>query len=94
MSNGICPSGHQHIPPTRNIFTTAPITVAARRRVAGYARVSTDSDEQFTSYEPQIDPKESISMFRRLPAPLSADRLDRINSRRIASSQIACGPAA
>ena len=43
------------IPPTRDIFTTAPIAVAARRRVAGYARVSTDSDEQFTSYEAQID---------------------------------------
>ena len=43
------------IPPTRDIFTTAPITVAARRRVAGYARVSPDSDEQFTSYEAQID---------------------------------------
>ena len=26
-----------------------------RRRVAAYARVSTDSDEQFTSYEAQID---------------------------------------
>ena len=26
-----------------------------KRRVAGYARVSTDSDEQFTSYEAQID---------------------------------------
>jgi DNA invertase Pin-like site-specific DNA recombinase len=25
------------------------------RRVAGYARVSTDSDEQFTSYQAQID---------------------------------------
>ena len=43
------------IPPTRDIFTTAPIAVASRRRVAGYARVSTDSDEQFTSYEAQID---------------------------------------
>ncbi|MDD3193797.1 MAG: recombinase family protein [Oscillospiraceae bacterium] len=27
----------------------------AKRRTAGYARVSTDSDEQFTSYEAQID---------------------------------------
>ena len=27
----------------------------AKRRVAGYARVSTDKDEQFTSYEAQID---------------------------------------
>ena len=43
------------IPQTRNLFTTAPIVTTARRRVAGYARVSTDSDEQFTSYEAQVD---------------------------------------
>lgn len=28
---------------------------STKRRVAGYARVSTDSDEQFTSYEAQIE---------------------------------------
>ncbi len=43
------------IPPTKNLFTTVPITAVARRKVAGYARVSTDSDEQFTSYKAQID---------------------------------------
>ena len=43
------------IPQTRNLFTTAPIATTARRKVAGYARVSTDSDEQFTSYEAQVD---------------------------------------
>ena len=43
------------IPQTRNIFTVAPITGIAKRKVAGYARVSTDSDEQFTSYEAQVD---------------------------------------
>ena len=43
------------IPQTRNIFTTALIASLAKRRVAGYARVSTDSDEQFTSYEAQVD---------------------------------------
>ena len=43
------------IPQTKNIFTAAPISSMAKRRVAGYARVSTDSDEQFTSYEAQID---------------------------------------
>ena len=43
------------IPQTRNLFTTAPIATTARRKVAGYARVSTDSDEQFTSYEAKID---------------------------------------
>ena len=43
------------IPQTTNIFTAAPIQSMAKRKVAGYARVSTDSDEQFTSYEAQVD---------------------------------------
>ena len=43
------------IPPTRNPFTAAPINSNVKRKVAGYARVSTDSDEQFTSYEAQVD---------------------------------------
>ena len=32
-----------------------PTASIKKRRVAAYARVSTDSDEQFTSYEAQID---------------------------------------
>ena len=40
---------------TRNVFTAIPMTSITKRRVAAYARVSTDSDEQFTSYEAQID---------------------------------------
>ena len=43
------------IPATRNVFTAIPMTSITQRRVAAYARVSTDSDEQFTSYEAQID---------------------------------------
>lgn len=43
------------IPATKNKFTALPTASIAKRRVAGYARVSTDSDEQFTSYEAQID---------------------------------------
>ena len=43
------------IPPTRNLFTTTTIIDPPRRKVAGYARVSTDSDEQFTSYAAQVD---------------------------------------
>ena len=43
------------IPATKNKFTSIPTTSVAKRRVAAYARVSTDSDEQFTSYEAQID---------------------------------------
>ena len=43
------------IPATKNQFTALPTTSIQKRRVAAYARVSTDSDEQFTSYEAQID---------------------------------------
>jgi len=43
------------IPATKNKFTALLTASIAKRRVAGYARVSTDSDEQFTSYEAQID---------------------------------------
>lgn len=49
--------------PERNV-TVIPATlnsvcridpIVKKRRVAGYARVSTDKDEQFTSYEAQVD---------------------------------------
>lgn len=43
------------IPATKNKFTALSTASIAKRRTAGYARVSTDSDEQFTSYEAQID---------------------------------------
>ena len=40
---------------TLNLHTGTPKASNKKRRVAGYARVSTDSDEQFTSYEAQVD---------------------------------------
>ena len=43
------------IPPTINPLTRQSFVAAVKRRAAGYARVSTDSDEQFSSYEAQID---------------------------------------
>ena len=43
------------IPATLTKFSSKPIEKDAKRRVAGYARVSTDNDEQFTSYEAQVD---------------------------------------
>lgn len=43
------------IPATLTRFTATPITEQKKRLVAGYARVSTDHDDQFTSYEAQID---------------------------------------
>lgn len=43
------------IPATKNRFTALPTSSVARRKVAGYARVSTDSEEQQTSYEAQVD---------------------------------------
>ena len=43
------------IPATIDRHTRQPAVAVKKRRVAGYARVSTDSDEQFTSYEAQIN---------------------------------------
>ena len=43
------------IPATKNRFTALPTASVARRKVAGYARVSTDSEEQQTSYDAQVD---------------------------------------
>lgn len=43
------------IPPTISPLTRMPMASATKRRVAGYARVSTDSEEQLTSYEAQVD---------------------------------------
>ena len=43
------------IPATLTKFTATPITEQKKRRTAGYARVSTDHDDQFTSYAAQID---------------------------------------
>ena len=41
-------------PATMNRFTTVPIGSKKKRRVAAYARVSTNSEEQATSYEAQV----------------------------------------
>ena len=44
-----------YIPATINPATRLPTIGIHKRRTAGYARVSTDKDEQFTSYEAQVD---------------------------------------
>lgn len=43
------------IPATVTKTLSSPAAQVRKRRVAGYARVSTDHDDQFTSYEAQID---------------------------------------
>ena len=43
------------IPSTINPLTRLSVESPTKRRVAGYARVSTDSEEQLTSYEAQVD---------------------------------------
>lgn len=45
----------QRIPATIRNFKTKPLDTQQKRRVAGYARVSTDHDDQITSYEAQVD---------------------------------------
>lgn len=42
------------VPATRDRFTAMPIASVMKRRVAAYARVSTDSGEQYTSYVAQV----------------------------------------
>ena len=43
------------IPPTLHLQTHQPKAQTVRRRAAGYARVSTDSEEQQTSYAAQVE---------------------------------------
>lgn len=43
------------IPATRSRYTAVPINSQKKRKVAGYARVSTDHEEQQTSYKAQVD---------------------------------------
>lgn len=43
------------IPATISRYTAAPINSRKKRRVAGYARVSKDHDDQISSYEAQVD---------------------------------------
>lgn len=43
------------IPATISRYTAAPINSRKKRKVAGYARVSTDHDDQLTSYAAQVD---------------------------------------
>lgn len=42
------------IPSTINPLTQVPLGEVQKRKVAAYSRVSTDSDEQYTSYEMQV----------------------------------------
>lgn len=43
------------LPPTISNLTSAPIGSTAKRKVAAYARVSTDHEEQQSSYDAQVD---------------------------------------
>ena len=43
------------IPATLGRFDSRPLQSKRKRKVAGYARVSTDSEEQATSYDAQVD---------------------------------------
>ena len=49
------------IPATISRYTSSPINSRKKRKVAGYARVSTDHDDQITSYEAQVIIIQTIS---------------------------------
>ena len=44
-----------YIPSTMNLHTATPLSASSVRRTCGYARVSTDNEEQLGSYEAQMD---------------------------------------
>ena len=43
------------IPQSKKMFSSESLKSNSKRKVAAYARVSTDSDEQLNSYEAQIE---------------------------------------
>lgn len=43
-----------YIPSTKSLHTASPLSASSVRRVCGYARVSTDNEEQLGSYEAQM----------------------------------------
>ena len=49
------PKNVRKIPASVNLYNAVPITNKKKRKVAAYARVSTDQEEQLTSYEAQVD---------------------------------------
>ena len=50
------------IPPTIQPLSDIPAFSARPRRVAAYARVSTSSEEQLTSYEAQVGRNQSVKL--------------------------------
>lgn len=62
------------IPATINKFTATPVNSRKKRRVAGYARVSTDHEDQVTSYAAQVDYYTIISKAERTGSLLGYTR--------------------
>ena len=54
MSEAVVRKVIKTIPATRDRYTATPIKAETKRRVAAYARVSTDDEEQQTSYEHRV----------------------------------------
>jgi len=54
MSEAVVRKVIKTIPATRDRYTATSIKAETKRRVAAYARVSTDDEEQQTSYEHQV----------------------------------------
>ena len=45
----------RYIPPTKNLWNTAAPAEVTKTRVAAYCRVSTENEEQESSYEMQVE---------------------------------------
>lgn len=51
------------IPQSKKMFSSESLKSNAKRKVAAYARVSTDNDEQLNSYEAQIEYYTSLKLW-------------------------------
>ena len=65
------------IPASISRYTSAPIDAPVKRKVAAYARVSTDSEEQLTSYAAQISYYTDQRLFHQTQRGLSANDIGR-----------------
>ena len=71
------------IPATLSRFTATPINEQRKRRTAGYARVSTDSEEQLTSYEAQVDYYTKREGFKRMVEDALDGKIDLIITKSV-----------
>lgn len=66
------------IPATVSRYTATPIQTRVRRKVAAYARVSTDHEDQLNSYEAQCDYYTTYIQARAIDKGMPVEQVQRL----------------